>query len=252
MPDTTSSLFPGVTVSLLAIAALVRGEAWRDPRARMVLVIAVVGAVLAFGANLPGYRWLYDHLPLLQGIRAASRFGWLTLFALPILAGFTVSVWIRRLSPSKAAALATALSIAVSIEALRAPMAFTAYEGIPKIYERIAGMPDIVLAELPFPPRTSIQDNGPSVLYAAWHLKPLLNGYSGFTPASYSKHEAIMRLFPAADSVQSLRAIGVSHVLLHKRRVAADLLKLCAESPEIVLVADQGDEVLYSLTPGGR
>ena len=191
-------------------------------------------------------------MPLLQGIRAASRFGWLTLFALAILAGFTVSAWIRRLSPAKAAVLVTALSVAVTIEALRTPMPFTAYEGIPKIYERIAGMPDIVLAELPFPPRTSIQDNGPSVLYAAWHLKPLLNGYSGFTPASYSTHEEIMQRFPAVDSVRSLRAIGVSHVLLHKRRVVPDLLKRCAESPEIALVADEGDEVLYALTPGGR
>jgi len=252
MPDTTSSLFPGITVSLLAIGAVIKGEAWRDPRARMALVIAIAGGALAFGANLPGYRWLYDHMPLLQGIRAASRFGWLTLFALPILAGFTVSRWIRELSPVKSAALATALSIAVTLEALRTPVAFTAYEGIPKIYQRIAGMADIVLAELPFPPRASIQDNGPSVLYAAWHLKPLLNGYSGFTPASYSTHEEIMQRFPAADSVRSLRAIGVSHVLLHKRRVAADLLKLCAQSQQIALVADEGDEVLYSLTPGGR
>ena len=65
-------------------------------------------------------------------------------------------------------------------------------------------MPDIVLAEMPF------QDNGRSVLYAAWHLKPLLNGYSGFTPASYAIHEAIMRQFPEPNSVGLLRAIGVT------------------------------------------
>ncbi|HTM33922.1 MAG TPA: hypothetical protein VL263_21565 [Vicinamibacterales bacterium] len=252
VPDASSSLFPGVTVSMLALIAIVRGIAWRNPRARMALTIGVAGLALAFGVNLPGYRWLYDHVSLLQGIRAVSRFGWLTLFALPILAGFTVSAWTSRLAPGKAAVLATALSAAVTIEALRAPMGFTVYEGIPKIYDRIAAMPDIVLAEIPFPPRASIQDNGPSVLYSAWHLKPLLNGYSGFTPASYSTHEAVMRLFPAPDSVRSLRAIGVSHVLLHKRRVAPELLKLCAESPEIALVSDEGDEVLYSLTFGGR
>jgi hypothetical protein len=110
-------------------------------------------------------------------------------------------------------------------------------------------MNDIVLAELPFPPRASIQDNGPSVLFAAWHLKPLLNGYSGFTPASYATHEAVMRLFPLPDSVRSLRAIGVTHVLLHKRRVARELLQQCAVSPEITLVADEGDEAMYSLQP---
>ena len=67
-------------------------------------------------------------------------------------------------------------------------MGFTHYDGIPRIYDRVAMLDDVVLAEVPFPPREAIQDNGPSVLYSAWHLKPLLNGYSGFTPASYSMH----------------------------------------------------------------
>jgi hypothetical protein len=247
--EASSSLFPGITVLLLAGAALIHGPAWRDPRARMALAIGVAGAALAFGAHLPGYRVLYAAIPLLQGIRAVSRFGWLTLFALPILAGFTVAAWSRRSTPAGAAVLALILSAAVTLEALRAPMGFTAYEGIPKIYDRVAAMNDIVLAELPFPPRASIQDNGPSVLFAAWHLKPLLNGYSGFTPASYATHEAVMRLFPLPDSVRSLRAIGVTHVLLHKRRVARELLQQCAVSPEITLVADEGDEVMYSLQP---
>ena len=98
-------------------------------------------------------------------------------------------------------------------------MAFTIYEGIPRIYDRVAAMDGIVLAELPFPPRELIKDNGPSVLYSAWHLKPLLNGYSGFTPASYTTHAKVMGSFPSSDSVRSLRAIGVTHVLAHKRRV---------------------------------
>jgi hypothetical protein len=250
IPDSTSSLFPGVTVTLLALVAVVRGDAWRDPRARMALAIGVAGTALAFGANLPGYRWLYDSVPLLQGIRAVSRFGWLGLFALPILAGFAVANWTRRLSTIPAAVLVTVVGTAVTIESLRAPMGFTLYDGIPRIYDRVAAMPDIVLAEMPFPPRGAIQDNGPSVLYSAWHLKPLLNGYSGFTPASYVTHEAVMRLFPSPDSVRSLRAIGVTHVLLHKRRVPADVLNRCRESRDITLIADEGDQVLYSLVPG--
>jgi hypothetical protein len=50
--------------------------------------------------------------------------------------------------------------------------------------------------------------------------------------------------------VRSLRAIGVTHVLLHKRRVARELLQQCAGAREITLIADEGDEVLYSLEPG--
>lgn len=248
----TAALFPGVTTAALALAAILRGEAFRDPRARMALAVAVAGAALALGAHLPGYRWLYDTLPLLQGIRAVSRFGWLVLFALPVLAGFTLAAWRRRLSPPAGSLVAVILGLAVTVEALRAPVGFTIYEGIPRIYDRVAAMDDIVLAEMPFPPRSAIQDNGPSVLYSAWHLKPLLNGYSGFTPASYTTHEAIMRMFPSVDSVRSLRAIGVTHVLLHKRRVPAAVVTMAAQSPELTLVADEGDQVLYALGPGGR
>jgi hypothetical protein len=181
-----------------------------------------------------------------------SRFGWLALFALPILAGFTLAHWKQRLGPRAGAMLAVAMALLVTAEAIRAPMTFTIYDGVPRIYDRVAAMDGIVLAELPFPPRELITDNGPSVLYAAWHLKPLLNGYSGFTPASYAAHEAVMRGFPAPDTIQQLRGIGVTHVLLHKRRVPPELLERCARAPGLALVADEGDQVLYALPPGNR
>ena len=54
----------------------------------MALAFGVVGFMLSFGAAVPGYDWLYDHVPLLQGIRAAARWGMLALMAIAILAGF--------------------------------------------------------------------------------------------------------------------------------------------------------------------
>ena len=248
----TSANFPGFTVALLALVCILRGEAWRDPRARMALAAGLAGATLAFGANLPAYHALYELVPILQGIRVVSRFGWLALFALPILAGFTLAAWRRGLGQTAGTALAAAAALLVTVEALRAPLTFTIYEGIPRIYDRVAATDGIVLAEVPFPPRESIKDNGPSVLYAAWHLKPLLNGYSGFTPASYTRHEAVMRRFPSTDSIQQLRAIGVTHVVVHKRLVAPDLLQQCARASELSLLADEGDQVLYALPAGDR
>ena len=250
--SSTSASFPGFTVALLALACLVRGEAWRDPRARMALAVGVAGGTLALGANLPGYRVLYELVPILKGIRVVSRFAWLTLFAFPILAAFTLAAWKRRLRPRWGTLVAVAVALLVTVEALRAPMTFTIYEGIPRIYDRVAAMDGIVLAELPFPPRELIKDNGPSVLYSAWHLKPLLNGYSGFTPASYTTYAKVMDSFPSSDSVRSLRAIGVTHVLAHKRRVPLDLLERCTHAADLTLVADEGDQVLYALTPGDR
>ena len=248
----TSALFPGITVTLLGLGTIITGRAWRDRRARMALAIGAAGLALSFGANLPGYQQLFEAVPLLKGIRVVSRFGWLTLFALPVLAGFALAALRARTSRAAGAALAVVVGLAVTAESSRAPMTFTVYEGIPRIYDRVAAMDDIVLAEMPFPPREAIPDNGPSVLYSAWHLKPLLNGYSGFTPASYATHFEVIRLFPSRDAVASLRAIGVTHVLLHKRRVPADLVSRAAASPDLTLVAEEPDQVLYALGGGGR
>jgi hypothetical protein len=218
----------------------------------MALAAGVAGATLAFGANLPGYYGLYELVPILKGIRVVSRFGWLALFALPILAGFTLAAWRRGLGRVAGTALAAIAAMLVSVEAIRAPLTFTIYEGIPRIYDRVAATDGLVLAEVPFPPRELIKDNGPSVLYAAWHLKPVLNGYSGFTPASYARHEAVMRQFPSPDSVRQLREIGVTHVVIHKRLVAPDLIQRSARAPGLSLVADEGDQLLYALAPGER
>lgn len=247
-----SSLFPGITVTVMAAAAIVGGAAWRDPRARMALAIGIVGLALSFGANLPGYHALFDAVPILKGIRVVSRFGWMTLFALPILMGFALAA-IRARRPGNAGlALVVGAGLLVTVEALRAPMAFTHYDGIPRIYDRVATLSDGVLAEIPFPPREAIQDNGPSVLYSAWHLRPLLNGYSGFTPGSYTTHFQVMQGFPTPDSVNSLRALGVTHVIIHKRLVPAAILEQAASAAGLALVADEGDQVLYRLGAGAR
>jgi hypothetical protein len=243
----SSALFPGVTVTLLALAAVARGQAWTDPRARMVLAAGLAGAVLSFGAHLPGYRWLFEALPVLKGIRVVSRFGWLALLALPVLAGFTLAAWRARLGPRRAAVATIIVAALVTIEALRAPMAFVVYEGIPRIYDHVAAADDIVLVELPFPPREAVHENGPSVLNAAWHLKPLVNGYSGFTPASYDDHARLIAGFPSAATLAGLRRLGVTHVLVHKRRVPAALQERAAVAPGLQLVADEADQRLYRL-----
>lgn len=248
--DAPTALFPGIGLTMLAGWGVATGAAWRDPRVRMALVVAALGLALSFGANLPGYRALYELLPILKGIRVVSRFGWLTLFGLPILAGFALAGLRARVRPRVSALLGLVAAVIVTVEALRAPVAYVPYDGIPPIYDRLAAMDDVVLAELPFPPRQAIQDNGPSVLYSAWHLKPLLNGYSGFTPASYAVHAAAMQPFPSPTSVRALVAMGVTHVMVHERRVSPDLIANCEASPDLTLVADEGDQRLYALTPG--
>lgn len=212
----TDALFPGVTASLLGLVAMGLGIAWRDRRARMLLAAGVAGVALSFGANLPGYGVLHAVFPLLQGTRATTRFGYLGLFALAGLAAFGLAALRgRSTSPRVRAALGIVAFALVTLEAWRAPMAYTRFDGIPRVYEVLAAEREAVVAEFPFFSPRHIARNGRYVLASTRHWRPLVNGYSGFDPASYRRHNELFRTFPDEAALDALVKAGVTHVTVY-------------------------------------
>ena len=129
-----TALFPGVVGLVLASLAIARGDAFRDPRARMCLAVGIAGVALSFGPNLPGYAALYTVFPVLRAIRATARFGYLATLSIAALAGFGV-VGLRRLTPARAwPTLAIVMVAAALSESLVAPLGLTRFDGIPPIY----------------------------------------------------------------------------------------------------------------------
>ncbi|MEZ5287916.1 MAG: hypothetical protein R2712_24585 [Vicinamibacterales bacterium] len=155
-----TALFPGITAVALAILGLLRGRPVGDPRLRMTLAIGAVGLALSFGPALPGYAWLHDHVPLLQGIRGAARWGFLLLLAVAILAGYGTAALARswRGSPYLPALL-LALYAAVTLEAMRTPMGFAPVEPVAPIYAQLADVPGAVLVELPMFAGRAVSEN---------------------------------------------------------------------------------------------
>lgn len=245
--DGATPLFPGLAVLALAGVALTDGATWRGHRTRATIVLAVVAVVLSFGASTPGYRWLYDHVALLQGIRAAVRFGWLWLLALAVLAGAGLAGLERRW-PAHGRLLTVSAALLVTVEALRAPVPFTRFDGVPAIYTHVAALPQAVIAEFPFPDPAVIQDNGPYVIAASTHFQPMLNGYSGFIPTSYFLHAAVARRFPSAESVREFGYLGVTHFVLHGARLGDAVVTQLEATGAVRLVAREGDDRLYALT----
>ncbi len=249
--DGRTALFPGITAIVLAGVALGSGVAWRDRRARIALPIAVIGLALSFGPVLPGYAWLHEHT-LVGGLRNAARWGWMVLMAVAILAGFGTAAIERRLVGAGARRiLAGLLVVLVTGEALRAPVGFTPFTGLPSIYARLADESHVVLVEFPVYSRDAVSRNGPYVLNNTQYFKPLVNGYSGFEPQTFIDRARKLQTFPRAEGLEELRALGATHVTVHTgafaRRSGADALRAVESLPDLALLAEQDGIRLYRL-----
>ncbi len=241
------SLFPGLTaLALAAVGATAAG--WRDRRARMIIAIGVVAFALSFGPAFPPYRWLYRVFPLLTGIRGAVRFGQITLVAIGMLAAFGI-VAIRRFLPARAALPAClAVLFAVNAEALRAPLFYSQYRGIPPVFDALNQLSSkAVLAWFPFYPSPRFHMNAPFMLVSTRTFNPMLNGYSGFKPPSYYEHVERLASFPDPASVAYLQRAGVSVVLVDGRNMHPESLARLADTPQLSLWVTDGNLRIYLL-----
>ena len=243
-----SAAFPGVVPLVLAAVALVRAVAWRDPRARMWLAAGIVGAALSFGPALPGYSLLYDAVPVLQGIRAVARFALLPLLATGVLAAFGLAAIRTRLVAAERRRLAQVLGIAavvlVNVENTRVPMVFVRFDGVPAIYATLATIPGAVVAELPFPEPGRVTVNARAVHASTRHWRPLLNGYSGYTPRSYVEHYLAFESFPAPAAIAALRRAGVTHIVVDVEQVPGAIAEL-GRAPGVRLLAADARRRIY-------
>jgi hypothetical protein len=224
--DPVNSFFPGIVVIALAIVALV---SWRrfDPPSRrritMLTAIAVTGFVLSLGTHTPFYGVLYRLFPPLHGLRVAARFGNLFLLGMAGLAGFGLVRLIQTLGSrpdrTRAATIAAVvLVVAANVESFRAPIQYVPFSGIPRLYQLLATEPRVILVEVPFYPRQATFENGEFVLNSTAHWRPLMNGYSGYTPASYTQFADAFWYFPRDYAIDAMRRAGVTHVMVHPDR----------------------------------
>ena len=262
-----TALFPGVAGIVLAGWAMASTRTRRDPRVRMVIAIGVVGAAFSFGTSLPGYAVLHGALPLLSGLRNVARWGWLVLAAIAILAGFAVAAieqhFAKASASAKSAADSTvgrrswtraipfAICVVVTIEAIRTPVGYTRFNGIPRFYDRFADEPAVVLAEFPFYAGANVSLNGPYVLANTRYFKPLLNGYSSFHPESFERRGRALNSFPSEVALAELRVAHVTHVVVHSqpfaRRYGAAALAAIDTIPELEFLAGEEGVRIYRL-----
>ena len=236
--------FPRVTLYaavafVLALALSRRLRAALTGASGSLAVPALVAAFGAFALSLgPRMEWmerfvahgpyavLLKFVPGFDGLRVPSRFAMIVVLWLSIAAAYAAAALARR---GRWGAIAVIAAAVVAVAESR-PIKFQVDQPIPsvnhtplnpakmldarRLYERLAGMEEVVLIELPFGvPAWDIQ----YMRAQRVHGKPLVNGYSGHVPESHTRlgylHTPLT--YPATEW-DTLLSSGATHVIVHE------------------------------------
>jgi hypothetical protein len=205
------ALFPGVV-------PLVLGAIGAAPPLGGVRLAYLLGLLVSldcsFGFNGALYPLLHRSFPPIRGLRVPARCSVIVGLTLCIFAGFgtrRILGWCR--SRMSRRGVVAALAMLVAVDAWPALPLVPVWKEPPAIYETLKGKPDVVLAE--FPVDENDVFNTPFMYFSVWHWTPMVNGYSGHIPESYTKVAPDLLAFPRADTVAALRRWGVTHVTVN-------------------------------------
>ena len=223
----------------------------RDRRARMALAFGAVCFLLSFGPAFPLYAPLYRVFPAMAAVRAASRFGAVVLCAVALLAGFGMAIIQRRIPQKWSLPVCVAILIAAHAEALRAPIDFgrnQEFLGIPPIFRTLDTPEPNVVVIFPFYAIPEIFMNARYMVVSTAFWKPMLNGYSGYMPTRYILDTQELGGFPDAKSLQYLKSLGVTRVLVDSRNMRAAALARLPDFSELKLMpTTDGNLRIYEL-----
>ncbi|OIJ85392.1 hypothetical protein [Streptomyces colonosanans] len=219
------TLLPGFVLIGLAVIGLGL-SAWH-PRTRLWLGGATVLAgylalgTQAWGGGKYGYLFLFRHLPGLDAIRTPGRLVvWVTLL-LAVLAAGAVSALCDRMDAIAGEKPDSGRRILVRL-AMLAPVLLIGIECFNVTpHPRAPTTPAALLGERgPVLVLPSDMMTDPAVMLWSTNGFPrIVNGSSGFSPASQERIRTVSASFPSAESIDYLRTIGVRTVIVLRDRV---------------------------------
>jgi hypothetical protein len=205
-------------------------------------------------------------IPGFSLLRAPFRWGLLIGLAAPVLCGLAIFYLERRFAPSPRTARRVFARITVVVllaaNAGTAPIpvkpAWDPNDRIRAAHEARRGLPPGPLVEIPWPVATLPAQNreSRSLLASARHWQPILNGYTGYPPATYFLLRRTAQRLPERRAIEQLRALAdLRFVVVH-----ADLLpaggnaawRAAAAAGDVALRRVEGDVRIYEVTLRGE
>jgi hypothetical protein len=160
--------------------------------------------------HLPAY-YLFLYLPFFSKMRVMMRFGLFTLVFFSVMAGLGANAVLKSISPHYKKWITVGLIILIFIDFYPGPLQLAPNEASPADYW-LASQPNTgAVARFPFS-----QESEQTPVYATLiHQKPYIGGYfNANQPEQYLRITPVMNDFPTAESVELLRQLGVTYVIV--------------------------------------
>ena len=125
----------------------------------------------------------------------------------------------------------------------------------PPLYAWLAQQPRGVVAEMPMTPG-GVPGSDPAYSYlSTFHWQPIVNGYSGFYPASYLSRLTDTAEFPDERALRRLQRDGVRYLVVHlggfPRQRRDEVLRVLREDYGLAELSRQsdgtGEAVVFSM-----
>jgi hypothetical protein len=239
-----STLYIGAVAFVLVVIAWGRRRQLRHPELLGIAsLVALAGFMLALGIQfhwlgrqvsslprflqtvfhrtamptiyLPAY-YLYKYLPFFSKMRVMMRFGLFTLIFTSMMAGLGTYVLTKSASSKIRTWVGIALLVLVFIDFYPGVLADFRPTRARPVDTWLAAQPNNgAVAQFPFDEESSQSQ----VYYTLISQKPFLGGYfNANSPEQYTRIQPVMDTFPSQESVDLLRQLGVSYVVVDSPR----------------------------------
>ena len=219
------TLLPGFVLYALALGGLLF-SIWTLRQRLLLLAGVLVTAVLSLGTTFFAGRWtylpLFEHLPALPGARTPGRLVLFTTLLLGVLAAGAVCEFVRRAEQMSALRVPPWPGPWLRLATL-VPVLLVAVEGInatphPLVPDRPDALRTVDGPMLVLP--TAQLGDQVVMLWTTSKFQPVANGSGGFVPQRQDQLRRTVASFPDPSSVQYLRSIGITTVVLLRDHVA--------------------------------
>ncbi|HVM71728.1 MAG TPA: hypothetical protein VMT91_08215 [Anaerolineales bacterium] len=270
-----STLYIGAVAFVLALIAWIKRRQLRYPELADIAILAgAVAFVLSLGIQLhwlgkvvvslprflqvifhrtkmptvylPAY-YLFRFLPFFSKMRVMMRFGLFTLIFSSMLAGLGAYLLTKASSPKTKRWVGILLLVLIFIDFYPGVLTGFSVTQARPVDSWLAAQPNTgAVAQFPF---TEESDQG-QVYNTLVYQKPFLGGYfNANSPEQYERIYGTMLAFPSQDSVDLLRQLGVTYVVVDSSSYAAfSNTDQEIQSLGLVRLYVSGNEYVYGLS----